>query len=164
MLLDLGFIAHPIHEVGRINETSRFIEAYFCERLNAIDGLSCEFPQSASGKVQRAGYPDLRLEHIPSGRVFYLDPKVYKLGSEGSSFRTFYFEPRFETNKILDDASHLILGIGHDGRGAAGSWIFDSWQLVDLIDFKVRLKAEFQASNQELYRDDAVLIRGGAID
>ena len=31
--------------------------------------------------------------------------------SRASSFRTFYFEPKVATNKIRDDAVHLILGI-----------------------------------------------------
>jgi len=150
MCLELAQPEHPIHQIGRINETSRFIEDYLQEHLNREPELEC--------RIQRSGYPDLRLQHRPSGRVFYLDPKVYKLGSETSSFRSFYFEPKRETNKILDDASHLILGISHAGK-VDGCWQFEGWKLVDLADFRVRLKAEFQASNRDLYRDEAVLLR-----
>ncbi|MFQ3271294.1 MAG: hypothetical protein ACI9A1_001617, partial [Lentimonas sp.] len=64
--------------------------------------MLCEIPVNASGGRQRSGYPDLRLLHRGSGRVFYVDPKIYKLGSEQSRFRTFYFEPKKATNKILD--------------------------------------------------------------
>jgi hypothetical protein len=147
---------HIVHQVGRINEVSRPIEDFLLSALNAVEGMHCTIPLNASGEIQRSGYPDLRFEHTESGRVFYIDPKVYKAGSETSSFRTFYFEPKKATNKILDDASHLILAISHTGK-LDGCWQFEAWQMVDLVDFRVRLKAEFQASNRELYREEAVL-------
>lgn len=158
MLLDLARPEHPVHAVKRINETSRHIEEYLLDQLKQPELFECRIPVNATGSIQRSGYPDLRLKHLPSGRVFYLDPKVYKKSSADSSFRTFYFEPKGETNKILDEASHLILGISHGGK-IEGCWQFDAWQLVDLVDFRVRLKAEFQASNRDLYREDAVLLR-----
>jgi len=158
MLLDLANPEHPVHGEKRINETSGHIEAYLLEQLNREEDLECQIPVNASGDVQRSGYPDLRVVHRPTGRVFYIDPKVYKKSSETSSFRTFYFEPKRETNKILDDASHLILGISHAGK-VEGRWQFEGWKLVDLVDFRVRLKAEFQASNRDLYQDGAVLLR-----
>lgn len=158
MLDTLHAESHPVHQVGRVNEVSRHIEDFLLAELNAVDGLQCGLPPNASGDLQRSGYPDLRLVHESSGRVFYLDPKVYRSGSETSSFRTFYFEPKKETNKILDDASHLIIGISHRGK-VDGRWRFEAWKVVDLIDFRVRLKAEFQSSNRELYREDAVLIK-----
>jgi hypothetical protein len=33
------------------------------------------------------------------------------------------------------------------------------WELVDLANFRVKLKAEFQASNRDLYKPEAVLMR-----
>ena len=159
MLAALSEAGHPVHEAGRINETSRFIDSFFLERLDAVEGLRCTVPLNASGREQRSGYPDLRIEHPASGRVFYLDPKVYKETSEDSSFRTFYFEPKGETNKILEDASHVILGVAHAGKSEAGLWQFEKWQLIDLTHFRVRLKAEFQASNRDLYREDSVVIK-----
>ena len=71
-------------------------------------------------------------------------------------FRTFYFEPKKATNKILDDASHLTVGVAHSGK-VDGRWQIDHWKIMDLIDFKVRLKAEFHASNRDLYLPSAVL-------
>tara|TARA_B100000497_G_C7677417_1_gene409360 strand:- start:512 stop:1294 length:783 start_codon:yes stop_codon:yes gene_type:complete len=156
MLLELAKAENPIHAVGRVNEISRHVEDFLLSHLNAAEGYECTIPPNATGRVQRSGYPDLRLFHTASGRVFYIDPKVYKLGSETSSFRSFYFEPKLETNKILDNASHLIVGIAHTGK-VEGHWQLDTWKIVDLINFRVRLKAEFQASNRELYKDEAVL-------
>lgn len=160
LLVDLQNTDHPVHEVGRINEVSGAIEDYLQNALEALEGYSCSIPVTSSGTVQRSGYPDLEFRHEASGRIFYLDPKVHKAGSETSSFRTFYFEPKRETNKINADATHLIVGLAHEGN-PDGRWRFVSCQLVDLYDFEVRLKAEFQASNRELYRDEAQIGRVG---
>lgn len=146
----------PVQSVARINEVSAPFEMMIRERLAAAEGFSCDFPKTASGKVQRSGYPDLRLVDRASGRIYYLDPKLYSANNRTSSLRTFYFEPKVETNKINDDAVHLILGIEHEGRKAA-YWSFTRWDVIDLVKFKVRLKAEFQGSNREMYRPDAIV-------
>ena len=104
----------------------------------------------------RGRAPALRLPGPPHRRsgiklVFYLDPKLVEHGSAESTFRTFYFEPKNETLKITDDAVHLLVGIEHDGKEQ--QWTFTGWRLVDLSKLRVRLKAEFQASNAELYHD-----------
>ena len=160
MLQELAKPENVIHAVGRVNEISRYVENFLLQQLNALEDYECSIPPNASGKEQRSGYPDLRFVHSASGRVFYIDPKVYKQGSEGSSFRTFYFEPKRATNKILDDASHLIVGVAHAGK-VDGLWRLNAWKLVDLVDFRVRLKAEFQSSNRELYQAGAILSEGG---
>jgi hypothetical protein len=144
----------------RINEASGHFETAVKEELNAVAGFSCDVPHTAAGAAQRSGYPDLRLVDKTSGRVVYLDPKLYDAKSRASSLRTFYFTPRKETNKVNDDAHHLIVGFPHGDR-VAGRWEFTGWELVDLAQFKVRLKAEFQASNRDLYREDAVVGRSG---
>jgi hypothetical protein len=50
----------------------------------------------------------------------------------------------------------LILGFEHEAR-QAGHWNFSRWDVVDLAGFKVRLKAEFQGSNRDMYRPDAIV-------
>lgn len=161
VLVELNGPEHPIHQVGRINEVSGHIEDLLVEKLNRVDGMEAGVPLNASGRAQRAGYPDIRIMDTGSGRVFYLDPKLYAAGSETSTFRTFYFEPKVETNKILDDAVHLILGIEHGGR-KQGRWEFRGWKLADLAKFEVRLKAEFQAGNRDLYQPEAIVAEGEA--
>ena len=121
MLIELVKPENPIHAVDRVNKISRHIEDFLLCRLNAAEAYECSIPANAAGLTQRSGYQDLRLVHTASERVFYIDPKVYKLGSETSSFRSFYFEPKVKTNKILDDASHLIVGIAHSGK-VGGRW------------------------------------------
>ena len=99
---------------------------------------------------------------VESKRVFYLDPKLYAAGSRDSSFRTFYFEPKKSTNKVRDDAVHFVVGFEHAPRenGSASPnamWRFTRWDLVDLSRFIVKLKAEFQGSNHDLYRPEAIV-------
>jgi hypothetical protein len=145
-----------IQNTARINEVSSHVENLLRELLNAAPGLNCDFPRTQDGHVQRSGYPDLRIVDVASKRVFYLDPKLYAAGSKESSFRTFYFEPKIETNKVRDDAVHLVAGFEHEAK-KDGSWNFTRWDLVDLSGFKVRLKAEFQGSNRDIYQPEAIV-------
>jgi hypothetical protein len=146
-----------IQNVGRINEVSSHFEDTLRELLSLTPGLICDSPRTIEEKVQRSGYPDLRIVDLASKRVFYLDPKLYAAGSRNSSFRTFYFEPKVATNKVRDDAVHFIVGFEHERREKNGRWKFTRWDLVDLSHFKVKLKAEFQGSNRDLYRAEAIV-------
>jgi hypothetical protein len=139
----------------RINEVSSHFEDELKRVLNTVPGFTCDFPRTGEGKIQRSGYPDLRLEDKKTGRIVYLDPKLYEAESRSSTFRTFYFEPKTDTGKIHDDAVHLLVGFEHTGK--AGAWKFTNWELVDLSRFRVRLKAEFQGSNRDLYREEAIV-------
>ena len=153
----------PAHGVKRINEASHFFEDAMQEIFNALPGLQCEFAPNSRGQVQRSGYPDLRVIETASGRTYYVDPKLYEERSRRSSFRTFYFEPRRATNKVLADACHLVVGIAHNGVHGPGVR-FLNWEFVDCSALVVQLKAEFHAGNHDLYREDAVLATGQAAD
>ncbi len=151
-----------IQNIDRINEVSSHFEEMLRELLNATSRLQCDFPLTAAGKVQRSGYPDLRVIDLESKRVFYLDPKLYAAGSRDSNFRAFYFEPRKATNKVRDDAVHFVVGFEHSPRETGSgspnaTWKFTRWNLVDLSRFRVKLKAEFQGSNRDMYRPDAIV-------
>jgi hypothetical protein len=150
----------PARKEKRVNEMSAHFEDALRDALNAVEGFSCEVPKTSAGAKQRSGYPDLRLLDKQTGRILYLDPKLYAKGSRTSSLRTFYFTPRRETNKVNDDAMHLIVAFEHEKAGAEST--FAHWELVDLSGFKVKLKAEFEGSNRDMYRDDATVAKGGA--
>lgn len=139
----------PAREKRRINEVSSLFEEALSEEISAHPDFTCTFPQTKDGKTQRSGYPDLRVEHLPTGTIAYLDPKLFEAGSIDSSFRTFYYEPSPERTKVTEDALHLLLGFPHDGKTQA--WAFGPPKLVDLAELRVILKAEFSASNKELY-------------
>jgi len=146
-----------VQSTTRINEVSSHFEDALRELLNAGPGLSCDLPRTAQERVMRSGYPDLRIVDLASKRVFYLDPKLYAVGSRDSSFRSFYFEPKIATNKVRDDAVHFIVGFEHEPREKNGRWKFTRWDLVDLAQFRVKLKAEFQGSNRDMYRPEAIV-------
>jgi hypothetical protein len=140
----------PVRSLRRINEASRFFEDGLRKRLDAAPGLACAVPRTRAGSAQRSGYPDLRIVDSATGAVFYLDPKLVERSAWKSTLRTFYFAPKSHTLKITDDAVHLLLGIEHDGQDRR--WTFGPWKLVDLSTLEVRLKAEFHASNADLYK------------
>lgn len=150
----------PTSSEKRINEVSSYFEKAILEELDRNPDFECQYPRTADGNLQRSGYPDLMIRHLESGRILYLDPKLVAEGSLDSSLRTFYFTPKTKTNKVLYDANHLLVGIEHDGN--TGAWKFLRWHLVDLTRFKVRLKAEFQASNKDLYLPELIIESGGA--
>ena len=159
VLVRLNAADSPARGLRRINEASRHVEDMLVEELNR-NGFACATPPTKSGDSQRSGYPDLRLVHEKSGRVTYLDPKLYEASARTSTLRTFYYEPRETTGKVTEDAHHLLLGLAHDGKD--GAWTFQSWDLVDLSKLLVRVKIEFQAANRDIYKEDAVLKHGAA--
>ncbi len=154
ILKRLAASGHQIHAVERINEASRYIEDELLIELNAIPGWACSIPETTVGTAQRSGYPDLLIK-TPAG-MFFIDPKLVAEESESSALRTFYYEPRVMTNKIQYDAVHLLIGVSHAGWDD-GRLIFTGWKLVDLSSLPVRLKAEFQASNRELYTPERTI-------
>jgi hypothetical protein len=148
---------HPIHSAGRINEASRFIEDELKAECAGVEGWACGIPKTSAGEEQRSGYPDLRLV-LEDGSVVYLDPKLFATDSRASSFRTFYYEPKTTTSKVHDDARHLLVGVHHnEARG--GQLRFEGWDLVDVSRINVQLKAEFQASNRDMYRHETVVLK-----
>ena len=148
----------PIKELRRINEASRFFEDELIVSISSYPQIETSIPKNNQGREQRTGYPDILITHIAKNGEktnFYLDPKLYEKKSRASSLRTFYYEPRTRTNKIKHDAIHLLIGFSHDGKD--GDWTFLGWEICDLSTFEVRLKAEFQASNRDLYRPKSII-------
>ena len=153
----LNLPTSPLIGMRRINEASRHFEDSLLSLLDAHPDLSCQIPVTRGGKVQRAGYPDLIITHQPTGRVYYLDPKLHEASARNSTLRTFYYTPRKETSKILNNAHHLLIGFSHDGND--GQWTFDSWSLVDLSKTTLKLKSEYNSSNKELYQEANIVRR-----
>jgi hypothetical protein len=149
--------AQPIHQAARINEASRYIEDQLHDELNKIPGWKCTIPLTSSGEEQRSGYPDLRLA-LPDGSFVLLDPKLFDPDSRTSTLRTFYYEPRTLTNKIHEDARHLLVGIRHNGKPGPELQLL-GWELIDVSKLRVQLKAEFQASNKDIYQNGNTVAR-----
>lgn len=146
---------HALQASSRINEASGPIEDEILRQFASHPEWQATFAHTSDGKIQRAGYPDLRLQS-PDGLVYFLDPKLTTPDNRTSSFRTFYYEPRRTSGKINESAAHLLVGLFHNGHVGPELRLLN-WELIDLADLQVRLKAEFQASNRELYHPAAIL-------
>ncbi len=156
LLMWLNRSDSPVKKLRRINEASPLAERELRRLLHGGD-FTCTLPVTAAGRTQRSGYPDLQITHVPSGRITYLDPKLFEAASRTSSLRSFYYEPDSLTGKVQHDARHVLMGLSHNGKD--GAWTFTGWELVDLHDFRVRLKAEFQGANRDLYQEKLLLRR-----
>ena len=51
------------------------------------------------------------------------------------------------------------MGVAHDA-GQDGRMRFVGWDLVDVARMPVRLKIEFQSSNRDIYRPEAIVSSG----
>lgn len=145
---------------NRPNEVGNYIEPFVRNALNEL-GIKATIPTTTSGKHKAAGYPDIELRDS-DGRTTYLECKTYNLKSENSSFRAFYFQPS-EEFKITADARHLLVGfeIKVEKRNGRKAFVPIRWRLYTLDDLRVQVKHEFNASNKDIYRDKALLAKGG---
>lgn len=144
---------------ARPNEAGNKIEPFVLKALNKV-GLKARKPLTKSGRKRSAGYPDIQIED-EEGRTIYLDCKTYSAKTKDQSFRTFYFSPS-DDPKITKDAFHLVMSFELDIENRKGKRTFvpTSWQIHTLDKLLVQVKHEFNASNRDLYRKDALLSEG----
>lgn len=143
----------------RPNEAGNQIEPFIMEALREV-GLNADKPLSKSGKKKVAGYPDIEVRD-KDGRTIYIDCKTYNTKTKDQTFRTFYFSPS-EDSKITSDAFHLLISfeLNLAERNGKQAFIPISWQIYTLDKLKVQVKHEFNASNKDLYRKEALLAEG----
>lgn len=143
----------------RPNEAGNRIEPFVVKALRSV-GLKADKPVSKSGKKKVAGYPDIQIED-QNGRIVYLDCKTYNTKTKDQSFRTFYFSPS-EDPKITRDAFHLLMSFELETEEREGKTVFVpiSWQIYTLDKLLVQIKHEFNASNKDLYKEEALLAQG----
>lgn len=132
----------------RMNEISTKVEDCLMEAFRA-SGISAALPKTRSGKTQRSGYPDLRLE--VEGQVYYLEVKTYSAQSRTSSHRAFYLSNSPDP-KILEDAIHLLVGFEVEKRND-NSYRVTRFLCRDIRELACKVKIEFNASNLDMYRD-----------
>lgn len=120
----------------RVNEVSNRLDRRVREELGG------EIPEGRT-----AGYPNIKLEF--EGKVYYLEVKLAGANQLSSTFRTFYYQP--SEFKIRSDGSHILVGFIHRNKRVVG------WKLVDLSMVNVSLKHEFNTSNIELYKREALI-------
>jgi hypothetical protein len=129
----------------RINDVSRPIENVLVEEIRKI-GLRTRI-------LSETGYPDIELTD-KYDRITYLEVKISSK-KKPSSLRTFYYT---SGKKIQSDARHLLLGLLFSEERDK-YWKLEEWILTDLSKLFVNLKAEFNASNIDIYTDESVLAK-----
>ena len=130
---------------NRINEVSRAIENELVEEIRKT-GLK---PKT----LPAMGYPDIELidQH---GRLTYIEVKISSTVKH-SSLRSFYYTTG---KKIKTDARHLLLGLLITEEKDK-YWKIEEWTLTDLSKLTVHLKAEFNASNIDIYEPKSILAK-----
>lgn len=142
---------------NRPNDVSAQVEKLLQDNLTE-SGITAERP-TPQGK-QRAGaqgYPDLLL--WDADRPTYLEVKVSRVEniSKGSA-RNFFYQPT-QNSKIARDARHLLCGFSIAESGEK-KWVLREWTVTDLWFLRVKLKPEYNADNLEIYRPEAVILKG----
>lgn len=64
-----------------------------------------------------------------------------------------------QDDAIIYDARHFLCGFSIT-ESAEKKWILQQWTVTDLWHLQVKLKPEYNANNLEIYRADAVLMKG----
>lgn len=123
----------------RINDVSRHIEEVLVEQMHKTK-LKAKI-------LRKAGYPDIELIDTHN-RVSYLEVKISGK-KERTSQRTFYYT---SGKKIESDARHLLVGLLFS-ETTDKHWKAEEWELIDLSKLRVGLKAEFNASNIDIYTE-----------
>jgi len=147
---------HPV-AANRPNDVSAKVEKMLQDNLTE-SGVTAERPKP-QGKQRAAaqGYPDLLL--WDADRPTYLEVKVSRVEniSKGSA-RNFFYQPT-QNSKITRDARHLLCGFSIE-EDSEKKWILREWTITDLWFLRVKLKPEYNADNLEIYRREAVILKG----
>ena len=148
-------------KTGRLNELGNAIEQPLLNALLA-EGLAASWPKRADGSGGRSGYPDIAID-AAGERPTYLEAKVVGVGSEGSSFRSFYLSPS-ERPKVCYDARHLLVAFTHhreaDDLAGLEQYSLLNYKIVDLARVFGKIKFEYQSCNKDMYLGDAVVLKG----
>lgn len=146
---------------NRPNEVGNDIETFVREALKE-SGFNPETPITANGIRKAVGYPDIFFKD-KHGRPTYLECKTYNKANINTTMRAFYFSPAEEgQSKIIYDAPHIVMSfeIEQTRRNGKRCYVPVAWKLVSIHSMKVSIKHEFNASNKDIYRKEAILAEG----
>jgi len=138
--------------VGRPNELGNYLERVLIARLDESLNFSVDMPTTEQGHKQAVGYPDGIIFDNMRNQVVYFDVKIFQEKTRNTTLRSFYYQPTNQS-KILHDAPHFLIGfvvesLSGDNRSP---FIIKDYELVDIYNLEVNFKAEFNASNKDLY-------------
>jgi len=136
----------------RPNEVSGVVERLL-PRYENTEGLATV---SSIVMLHRGGYPDAYLVE-ESGRKSFLEIKVTTRPNKASPRDFFFTGGKESIRKIDSDGYHLLLGFHIRKITNADEFVIIGWKLVDLAKLEVNLKAEFNATNPDIYSEACIL-------
>jgi len=147
----------------RENEVGNHIEPFMIEALNQI-GLIANKPETKEVRKKAVGYPDIFLKDR-NGRPNYIECKTYNERNYQTTQRSFYFSPAETPTdfKVIYDARHLVVSfkIERAEREGKRSFIPVFWKIFSTDSLIGQIKHEFNSTNKQMYRDEALLAEGG---
>ena len=146
----------------RENEVGNHIEPFMIEALNKI-GLKADRPQTREGKKKAVGYPDIFVLD-KKDRPNYIECKTYNKRNFQTTQRSFYFSPANKPTdfKVIYDARHIIISFEIDKmeRGGKEAFVPIHWKIFSTENLVGQIKNEFNSSNKQIYRKEALLAEG----
>jgi len=146
----------------RENEVRNHIEPFMIEALNKI-GLKADRPETKEGKKKAVGYPDIFVKDR-NERPNYIECKTYNERNYQTTQRSFYFSPaeRPTDFKVIYDARHVIVSFKTERAEREGKRAFvpTYWKIFTTNNLIGQIKHEFNSTNQQMYRDEALLAEG----
>jgi hypothetical protein len=146
---------------NRPNEVGNDIEK-FVKKALMLTGFNPKTPMTGGGVRKAVGYPDIHFKD-KHGRHIYLECKTYNKDTINTTMRAFYFSPAEKSqSKIVYDAPHVVISfeIKQTQRSGKRCYIPVAWKLVSIHSMNVNVKHEFNASNKDIYRKEAILAQG----
>jgi len=146
----------------RENEVGNHIEPFMINALNEV-GLKADKPQTKEGKKKAVGYPDIFVRD-KKGRPNYIECKTYNERNFQTTQRSFYFSPASKLTdfKVIYDARHIIVSFKIDvvERGGEKAFAPVYWKIFSTENLIGQIKNEFNSSNKQMYRQEALLAEG----
>jgi hypothetical protein len=146
---------------NRPNEVGNDIEIFVKKAMFSI-GFSPKTPMTNKRCRKAVDYPDIYFKDR-KGRHVYLECKTYNKANIDTTQRAFYFSlAENKESKIIYDAPHLVISfeIAQITRNNKRYFIPAAWKIVSIHSMQVSVKHEFNASNKDIYREDAILAEG----
>jgi hypothetical protein len=81
----LNMPENRVYSVARINEVSSHVDDMLRDLINRSPGLSCDLPHTAQDKVQRSGYPDLRIVEVATRKASFISILSSTLPAAGTA-------------------------------------------------------------------------------